>query len=253
MSISRFSLAGKVAIVTGARRGIGKAIALGFAEAGADVAVCDIVLADGELRAVAKEIKKLGRRSLAVKCDVTKKSQVEKLVKGVEEKLGPIDILVNDAGIGGGPRLLETSEADWHKYIDTDLTSYFLCAQAVGRRMMERKRGCIISIASAAGIRGFSERNTYNVAKAGVIMLTKVMARDWARYNIRANAIAPTMVKTEMIRRQDPKALEAEAARVPLGRLAEPSDLVGPAIFLASDASSYVSGDTIIVDGAQLA
>ncbi len=253
MSISRFSLEGKVAIVTGARRGIGKAIALGFAEAGADVAVCDIVLEDGELRVVAKEIKKLGRRSLAVRCDVTKKSQVEKLVKTVEEKLGTIDILVNNAGIGGGPRLLENSEADWHKYIDTDLTSCFLCSQAVGRGMIERKRGCIISIASAAGIRGFSERNAYNVAKAGVIMLTKVMARDWSRHNVRANAIAPTRVMTEMIRHLDAEALAAEAARIPLGRLAEPNDLVGPAIFLASDASSYVSGDTIVVDGGQLA
>ena len=253
MSISRFSLEGKVAVVTGGRRGIGKAIALGFAEAGADVAVCDLVVEDGELEAVAEEIKRLGRRSLAVQTDVTRESEVNNLVKRVEDELGAIDILVNNAGIGGGPRMLETTEDDWQKMIDTDLKSCYLCCRAVGKGMIERRRGSIISIASAAGIRGFSERNTYNVAKAGVIMLTKVLGRDWGKSNVRANALAPTMVKTEMIKDMDPKAEAAEAARIPLSRLAEMNDLVGPAIFLASDASSYITGHTIVVDGGQLA
>ena len=253
MSLSRFSLEGKVALVTGARRGLGKAIALGFAQAGADVAVSDMVIAGGELRQVAAEIRKLGQRSLVVRCDVTKKAQVNKMVERVEEGLGPIDILVNNAGIDSLHNMIETTEEEWHKVIDVDLTSCYLCSQAVGKRMIQRRRGSIISIASAAGIRGFAHRNTYNVAKAGVIMLTKILARDWGKHNIRVNAIAPTMVKTDMTKFMDEKATLVEAARVPLGRLADADEIAGPAIFLASDAASYVTGDTIVVDGGQLA
>jgi len=248
-------LEGKVAVVTGGRRGLGKGMALTLAAAGADVAICDLVAEDGELEVVAGEIKKLGRRSLAVKVDVTQKSEVDALVKKVEEELGPIDILVNNAGISSGYTMLETTEDEWHKVIDTDLTSCYLCSQAVGKGMVERRRGSIISIASGAGIRGFAGRNTYNIAKAGVIMLTKVLARDWGKYNIRVNAIAPTIVKTEMSRgmQEDPKAEAAEAARIPLGRLGEVSDFAGPVLLLASDASSYITGHTIVVDGGQLA
>jgi len=250
-----FSLEGKVAIVTGARRGIGKAVALAFAEAGADVGICDLVVEGGELEAVAKEIQRLGRRSLAVQADVTKKADVDNMVKRVEDEIGVVDILFNCVGISGGPPLIDTSEEQWDKVIDTDLKSYYLCCKAVLDGMVERKRGNIISIASAAGIRGFSERNAYNIAKAGVIMLTRVLARDLGKYNIRVNAIAPTMVKTEMIRAlmDDPQASAAEARRTPLGRLGEVSDITGPAVFLASDASSYITGHTIVVDGGQLA
>ena len=250
-----FSLNGKVAIVTGARRGIGKAVALAFAEAGADVAICDLVVEDGELEAVAKEIGKLGRRSVAVQVDVTRKSEVDNFVKKVGDEIGVVDILFNNVGISGGPVLIETSEEQWDKVIDTDLKSCYLCCKAVRPGMVARKKGNIISIASAAGIRGFSEKNAYNIAKAGIIMMTKVLARDLGKDGIRANAIAPTMVKTEMIRElmDDPQASAAEARRTPLGRLAEVSDLTGPAVFLASDASSYITGHTIVVDGGQLA
>ncbi|MFC1978133.1 SDR family NAD(P)-dependent oxidoreductase [Chloroflexota bacterium] len=253
MSLPSLSLEGKMAIVTGSRRGIGKAIALAFAEAGADVAVCDLVVEGGELAAVAEEIRKLGRRSLAIQTDVTRKADVDNLVKRVMDEFGVIDILVNSAGISGGPPLIGQSEEDWDKIIDVDLKGCYLCSQAVGKGMVERRSGNIISMASAAGIRGFDSRNAYNIAKAGVIMLTKVLARDLGQYNIRVNAIAPTMVNTEMIQHWGTEALAREARRIPLGRLAEVSDIVGPALFLASDASSYVSGDTIIVDGAQLA
>lgn len=254
MGVSIFSLEGKVALVTGGRRGLGKAIGLAFAEAGADVAVCDIVMEDGELEAVAEEIRKLGRRSLAVKTDVTKKTEVDNLVQRVEDELGPIDILLNNAGIGSSTPLIETSEEEWHKVIDTDLTSCYLCSQAVAKRMIERKRGNIISMSSGSGLRGWDTKNTYNIAKAGVIMLTKVLARDLGKHNIRVNAIAPTRVLTPMTQAGvgDSKAAAAEAARIPLGRIAETSDLVGPAIFLASDAASYISGHTVVVDGAQM-
>jgi len=249
----RFSLEGKVALITGGRRGIGKAIALGFADVGADVAVCDLVIEGGELEAVTQEIRKFGRRSLAVQADVTKEADINNMVERVEKELGAIDILVSNAGIGGGPRLMETELADWQKMIDTDLTGYYICCRAVGKRMAARKKGNIITIASAAGIRGFAARNAYNVAKAGVIMLTKVMCRDWGRYNIRVNAIAPSSVRTTMMRPMNKEQEEAEAARIPLGRISEVDDIVGPAIFLASDASSYVTGHTLLVDGGQLA
>jgi gluconate 5-dehydrogenase len=255
MSMPNFLLEGEVAIVTGGRRGIGRAIALAFAEAGADVAVCDIVIEGGELQAVADEIQRLGRRSLAIQTDVTRKADVDNLVKKVTDELGPIDILVNNAGIGDGHTLIETPEDEWQRVIDVNLKGCYLCSQAVVKGMIERRRGNIISMTSAAGIRGFAERNTYNIAKAGVIMLTKVLARDLGKYNIRVNAIAPTTVKAEMGRVlwENPEALARELARTPLGRLAEVEDLTGPALFLASDASSYITGHTLVVDGGQLA
>lgn len=255
MYIPDFSLKGKVAIVTGARRGIGKAVALAYAGVGADVAVCDVVVEDGELEAVANKIKKLGCRSLAAKVDVTVKSEVDCFVKKAEDEIGITDILFNNVGISGGPTLVDTSEEQWDKVIDTNLKGYYLCCKAVLPSMIACKKGNIISIASAAGIRGFSEKNAYNISKAGVIMMTKVLARDLGNNNIRVNAIAPTMVKTEMIRSlmDDPNASAAEARRTPLGRLAEVDDITGPAVFLASDASSYITGHTIVVDGGQLA
>ncbi len=252
MAYSRFSLEGRVALVTGARRGIGKGIALGLAEAEADVAVCDLVVQSGELRSVARSIRDLGRRSLALKCDVARKSQVDRMVERVENRLGPIDILVNNAGVESIHGMLDTTEDEWHRVLNADLTSCFFCAQAVGKSMVQRRQGSIINIASGAGIRGFAGRNTYNVAKAGVIMLTKVLARDWARYNVRVNAIAPTIVRTDMMAAWDEELIAAEAARIPLKRLAEVSDLVGPALFLASDAAAYITGDTLLVDGGQL-
>jgi len=255
MSMPNFSLEGKVAIVTGSRRGIGKAIALTFAQAGADVAVCDYVVEGGELEAVAEEIRELGRRSLFVQTDVSKKSEVDNLVGTVSAELGPIDILVNNAGIARGPVLVEQTEEDWNAVIDTNLKGCFLCSQAVGKGMIERRKGNIINIASGAGIRGFAGRNAYNVSKAGIIMVTKVLARDLAKYGIRVNALAPTNLKTEMTRGmwENPQVLAAEEARIPLGRLGEVDDMTGPALLLASDASSYITGHTIVLDGGSLA
>lgn len=255
MSMPSFSLQDRVAIVTGARRGIGKAIALTFARAGADVAVCDYVIEGGELEAVAEEIRAIGRRSLAHQTDVSRKSEVDSFVKAVENELGPVDILVNNAGISRGSVLIQQTEEEWQAVIDTNLKGCFLCSQAVGKGMIERRKGNIINIASGAGIRGFAGRNAYNVSKAGIIMVTKVLARDLAKYGIRVNALAPTNLKTEMTRGlwENPKALAAEEARIPLGRLGEVDDMTGPALFLASDASSYITGDTIVIDGGSLA
>lgn len=255
MSIPSSSLLGKVAIVTGGRRGIGKAIALTFSQAGADVAVCDCVIEDGELEAVAEEIRRLGQRSLAIRADVSQKGDVDNLVRTVAGELGPIDILVNNAGIARGPVLIEQTEEEWQQVIGVNLTGCYLCSQAVGKGMVERRKGNIINMASGAGIRGFAGRNAYNVSKAGIIMVTKVLARDLAKYGVRVNALAPTNLKTEMTRGiwEDPRALAAEEARIPLGRLGEVDDITGPALFLASDASSYITGHTIVIDGGSLA
>jgi NAD(P)-dependent dehydrogenase (short-subunit alcohol dehydrogenase family) len=255
MSLPNFSLKDRVAVITGGRRGIGKAIALTFAEAGADVAVCDFMVDDGELEAVAEEIRGLGRRSLAGRVDVTKKSEIDDFMSKVVNELGGIDILVNNAGVAGGGPLINMPEKEWHRIMDINLTGSFLCSQAVLPGMVERRRGSIINIASAAGIRGFSSRNIYNISKAGVIMFTKVMARDLGKYNIRVNAIAPSIIKTDLTRGmwENQQALNAEASRIPLGRIGDVEDIAGPALLLASDASSYITGDTIVVDGGQLA
>jgi NAD(P)-dependent dehydrogenase (short-subunit alcohol dehydrogenase family) len=255
MSLPNFSLKDRVAVITGGRRGIGKAIALTFAEAGADVAVCDFMVDDGELEAVAEEIRGLGRRSLAGRVDVTKKSEIDDFMSKVVNELGGIDILVNNAGVAGGGPLINMPEKEWHRIMDINLTGSFLCSQAVLPGMVERRRGSIINIASAAGIRGFSSRNIYNISKAGVIMFTKVMARDLGKHNIRVNAIAPSIIKTDLTRGmwENQQALNAEASRIPLGRIGDVEDIAGPALLLASDASSYITGDTIVVDGGQLA
>lgn len=255
MSIPDFSLTGKVALVTGGKRGIGKAIALAFAEAGADVAICGRVIADGELEAVAEEIRKLGRRSLAVQADTSRKSDVDNLVQEVVKQFGTIDILVNNAGIVIRAPLLDMSEEDWDEVINIDLKGYYLCAQAVGRIMVEKRKGSIINITSSHAFKVSTGSVAYGIAKAGVVMLTRGLAQELGSYGIRANAIAPILVKTEMTRSRwsDPEFLKKREARIPLGRAAEPGDIVGAALFLASDASSLISGHTILIDGGELA
>lgn len=251
MGVPSFPLPGKVAIVTGGRRGIGKAIALALAEAGADIAICDRVVEDGGLEAVAEEIQRLGRRSLAVRADITNKADVDSMVQRVVDEFGVIDILVNSAAMNIRAPLLELGEDGWDRVINTDLKGYYLCSQAVGKRMVEQKRGSIINIASTAAIKAAAEMGAYCIAKAGVVMLTRVLALELAQYNIRVNAIAPYMVKTKFSQPLwgDPETLKQLESEIPLGRLAEPGDIIGSVLFLASDASSYITGHTIIVDG----
>jgi NAD(P)-dependent dehydrogenase (short-subunit alcohol dehydrogenase family) len=245
------SLAGKVALVTGGRRGIGRAIALALAEAGADVSLGDRVIDDGALEGVAEEVKKLGRRSLAVQTDITKKAEVDSLVQKTVAELGTIDILVNNAAMNIRAPLLELNEEGWDKVINTDLKGYYLCAQAAGKIMVKQKRGNIINIASTAAVYTAPEMGAYCIAKAGVVMLTRILAVELAEYNIRVNAVAPSMVKTKFSQPlwADPKTLKEIEAGIPLGRLAEPEDITGAVLFLASEASAYVTGHTLVVDG----
>ncbi len=251
MSIPSFSLEGKSAIITGGKKGIGKAIALAFAEAGADVAVCSRVVKDGQLEGVAEDIRKLGRRALAVQADISRKTDINNLVQKAIDQFGAIDILVNNAAITKNVPLLDMPEDDWDEVINVDLKGYFLCSQAVGRRMIGRKRGNIINIAARLGMRASINRGAYCVAKVGVLMLTRVLALELASYNVRVNAIAPGFVKTDMskLRWSDPETLKQQESTIPLGRVGEPSDIIGAALFLASGASSHITGDTILVDG----
>ena len=252
MGTPNLSLEGQVAIVTGGGTGIGRGIALEFAKAGADVVVASRRLS--VLEKVGEEVTALGRRSLAVRTDISRKTDVDNLVRRVMDEFGGIDILVNNAGVGLGGKFtfLENPEDEWDKVIDINLKGYYLCSQAVSRGMVERKKGNIINITSMAAFRGGS---SYNISKAGVVNLTRGLARELASYNIRVNAIAPGWVRTDISEWMwsDPERLKQEEARIPLGRVGEPSDIASVAVFLASDASSYITGDTIVVDGGYLA
>jgi NAD(P)-dependent dehydrogenase (short-subunit alcohol dehydrogenase family) len=249
--VGSYSLSGKVAVVTGGRRGIGKAIALALAGAGADIALGDRTIDDGQLEAAADEVKKLGRRSLAVKADITSKAEVDSFFQKVADELGAVDILVNNAAMNIRAPLLELGEDGWDKVINTDLKGCYLCAQAAGRIMVSQKRGNIINIASTAALKAAPQMGAYCIAKAGVVMLTKVLAVELGQYNIRVNAVAPYIVKTKFSQPlwSEPEALKQIEAEIPVGRLAETGDIVGAVLFLAADASSYITGQTIIVDG----
>ena len=252
MSLStKYSLEGKVAIVTGAGRGLGKAISLGFAGAGADVVVCSRT--PEQLKGTAEEIKQHGRRTLAVPTDITKKADVDNLVQKTIDEFDKIDILVNNAGTGVILPLIDQEEDDWDLVMNTNLRGYYLCSRAVAKKMIERKSGNIINIASIRGIEAYPGRASYCVSKAGVIMLTKVMAVEMVGYNIRANAIAPGFVKTELTMPswEDPETRQKLTAKIPMGRWGEMDEIASAALFLASDASSFVTGHTLVVSGGQ--
>lgn len=253
MTLPKFTLEGKVAVITGGSRGIGCAIALAFAEAGADVAVASRTLPD--LEAVAEEIRKMGRRSLAVQTDITVKSEVDNLALKVKKGFGAIDILVNNAAMNIMRPLIDLREDGWDKIINTDLKGYWLCSQAVGRVMVEQKRGCIINMTSGAAEKAAQGMGAYCIAKAGVAMLTRVLAVELAAQNIRVNAIGPGMVRTGFSEPiwSNPEILKKVAPGIPLGRIAETDDIIGAALFLASDASTYMTGQTIYLDGGTMA
>jgi len=255
MGIKDFYLTDKVAFIVGGRRGLGKAMALAFAEAGADVAVCDAVADTGELEATAGEVKKLGRRSIFLQLNITQKADVEKVVKKVVAELGGIDILVNTPVKSTPSTLLDLSEEDWDSMLDVSVKGYFLTAQAVAKQMIAQGRGgSIINMSSRSYVRPRERSGAYATAKAAVVALTGQLAMELGRYNIRANALAPSVVMTEgaSFLWGDTERRKDIAAEIPLGRLCEPEELANVALFLASDAASYVSGRTIIIDGGSM-
>ena len=246
-----FSLEGKVVLITGGSRGIGRATALGFASFGADVVVASRKLA--ELEKVSEEIRGMGRKSLAIAAHVGMMEDINNLVSKTKEEFGRIDILVNNAGTNPVmDSTLEVSERAWDAVMNLNLKGLFFLSQAVARIMKEQGGGCIINIASAAGIRP-NILPVYSISKAGVIMATKVMAKEWAQYGIRVNAIAPGLVKTRFSEAlwNNPKILEHLIDKTPIGRIADPDEIVGAMIYLASDASRYVTGVTISIDGGE--
>lgn len=256
MVLPSFSVKDKVVLITGARRGLGRALALGFAEGGSDLSLCDKVIEDGELEAVAQEVKKLGRRVVSLQVDVTKKAEIENWMEKTLRELGKIDVLINNVAMNIAVPLLELREDGLDKIITTDLKSYFLCCQVVGRYLVQQKKGIIINISSTGAERASPNMSVYHSAKAGVKMLTQSLAVEWAPYNIRVNAIGPVMMRTKFSEPlfRAPEALKRVEERIPLAhRLAEPEEMVGTAIFLASEASSFITGQTIYVDGGTLA
>ncbi len=251
-----FNLKNKVAIITGARRGMGRTHALTLARAGAKVVVSDISLED--CQKVVEEIEKEGGQSLAVQCDVSKKKEVDEMVKKTIKKWDKIDILVNNAGICQFKPFLELTEEDWDKTININLKGYFLCAQAAAKEMAKQKRGVIINIGSIAmgqvGV-GFATLAHYSASKGGIAAMTETLAIELASYNIRVNAVAPGMIDTPMVAslKQDPKTMEATLMRVPLRRAGKPEEVSNLVLFLASDESSYMTGSTVVIDGGWLA
>jgi len=252
--LDRFRLPGKVALVTGGSQGIGRAIALGLAEAGADVVLASRKLPN--LEAVAQEISDMGRRALAVPANVRHLPEIDNLVKKAMDEFGRIDILVNNAGtnpVFGS--VFDIDEKAWEVIIGLNLKGYFFLAQQVGRVMRQRGGGTIINVASQGGVDPSVGIGTYCISKAGVIMLTKVLAQEWGQYNIRVNAIAPALVKTQFAKAlwDNPVVSKTFLDNTVLGRIAEPEEMVDVALFLASEASSYITGQTIVLDGGHFA
>ncbi len=249
-----FDLAGHVAFVTGAAQGLGRAIAVGLAGYGADVACVD-------LSATACEetvglIRGLGRRALAIACDVSDEPSVRAAATQAIAELGQVDVLVNSAGITRRTASVEFVPADWRRVIEVNLVGTFLCCQAIGRHMIERRRGSIINMASIAAFGAMGRGNTpYSASKAGVVGLTRELAVEWGPYGVRVNALAPVWFKTNFIAPilADEQLTQSMTAKIPLGRFGAVDDIVGPAVFLASDASAMVTGHVLAVDGGYLA
>ncbi|MFH0913530.1 MAG: 3-oxoacyl-[acyl-carrier-protein] reductase [Candidatus Omnitrophota bacterium] len=237
----------KVALITGGARGIGQAIAMTFAREGADIVVADINLEIAQKTAL--EIEALGRKALALEMDVTDYDKVMEAVNKILDKFGKVDILVNNAGITKDNLILRMSLAEWDAVINVNLKGTFNCIKAVSRSMIKQRSGKIVSIASIIGLMGNAGQANYSASKAGIIALTKTVAKELASRNINANAVAPGFIQTEMTAKltEDIKAKMMEA--IPLGRLGAPSDVANVCLFLASEDASYITGQVITVDG----
>jgi NAD(P)-dependent dehydrogenase (short-subunit alcohol dehydrogenase family) len=245
-------LTGKIAVVTGARRGIGRAAALALAGAGADVVISDIVTNDGLLDTVAGEVKQIGRQCLALKTDISKLADVENLMQQAVKKYGKIDILANIAGVWiPGQNLVDTTEENWDTVIDVNLKGTWYCCKAAANIMAEQGGGNIVNLSSQVGLNPGKGGGAYSISKAGIIMMTRQLALELADKHIRVNAIAPGIVRTEFNRNiwKDADNAQKLGGMVPLGRLAEPEDITQAVVFLASDESSYITGTVMPVDG----
>jgi NAD(P)-dependent dehydrogenase (short-subunit alcohol dehydrogenase family) len=252
MNLSKFSMEGKVALVTGGSRGIGRASALALAEAGANVIVSSRTIADLEL--VAEEIRARGVKSLAMAAHNARTEDSKALVEKVMETFGRIDLLMNNAGTNPyyGP-IMDQSEKTYDITMNVNLKGMFILSQLAAKIMKSQGGGCIINTASIGGLRA-SDLGVYSISKAAVIMLTQVMAKEWGQFNIRVNAIAPGVIKTRLSEAlwKDPAASKKVISNTALLRLGEPEDIAGAVVFLASEAGSYITGETVVIDGGRL-
>jgi len=276
MSLSNFSLEGKTALVVGARRNMGKGFALGLAEAGADVAVTDVNLESGQLQAVADEIQQMGRNSLALKADISSQEEVRRLVESVVKEFGTIDILMNVAVMYHPKSVVDLDEESWDKLTDVNLKGYWLMIQEVSPIMMNQKSGSIINLTSRGGLKAHADKmmGNYAIVKSGIAMMTRQYCRYLGPYNVRVNAIAPSLVEWEEFPGQENIKKKSNPSKkenreitdeekfeswltgpenLPLGRVATFEEMANAAVFLASDASSYVTGTILNVDGGYMA
>ena len=249
-----FDLRGRVAIITGGSIGLGRQMAEGLAEMGANLVLC--ARKAERCQTTAEELQQLGIKAVSCACDVRNQNSIQELVDSTIDQFGRIDILINNAGVSWGARVEEMRLDDWNKVIETNLTGSFLCAQAVGRIMIRQRRGKIINIASVAGLGGAPPELPaigYHASKGGVISFTKDLACKWALDNIQVNAIAPGWFPTHMSNRIIERNKELFLSHIPSRRFGNEHDLKGAAVLLASDASNYVTGHVLVVDGGQTA
>ena len=258
MPADLFDLSGRVAVVTGAASGLGQAMAIGLARQGAEIACVDVN--DAGLAETVAQIAALPRKAAAIHCDISQPEQVEHLFAEVDRVFGRVDVLINDPYTSARAKPEDLSLADWNRVIAVNLTGYFLCAQAAARRMIQQGGGSIINMSSIGGSAALGRGNfVYSVTKGGINAFTRELAVEWARHNIRVNALQPVQMMTPSVKKwladakTDPGLPEHMLKGIPLGRFGQPNDVVGPAIFLASDASAFVTGVLLPIDGGNLA
>ena len=247
-----YTLIGKVAVVIGAGGGIGGAIAQALADYGADIVAVDRNLASAQSNA--DHIAKSGRRAMPFGLDISSVADIKEMTDTALAEFDRIDILVNSAGMNIRKAVIDIREEDWNPVIDVNLKGAVFCCQAAARVMIRQNKGKIINIASISSILGHPDRCAYAASKGGLIQATKVMATEWAEYNICVNAISPAAVDTPFIEglKKNRVRLDREKDRIPLGRIAEPGDIIGAAVFLASDASDFITGHNLVVDGGRI-
>ena len=246
-----FDLSGRTAIVTGAGRGLGKAIALALAEAGADLVA--VARTTSEIEATAAAARQRGRRALVVPTDVTQVAQVNAMVEQAMAEYGKVDVLVNNVGLYWPKPALEVTDEEWDYVLRTVLHSQFYCVRAVGRHMVEQRYGKIINIGSHWGMIGVANNVPYSVAKGAVLQMTKALAVEWARYGVRVNAICPGHIRTQLTEKElaDPKIYALIMRHLPLKYVSEPKDIAPLAVYLASAASDFMTGSSLVIDGGQ--
>jgi NAD(P)-dependent dehydrogenase (short-subunit alcohol dehydrogenase family) len=247
------TLSGKVAVVTGAGRGLGRAAALSLAHAGADLAL--VARSSRELEAVAAEIRELGRRVLVLTTDVSDEPSVERAADAVLNQLGRVDILVNNAGVASVAPLLELSLSELRRVLDVNVVGAFLCARAFGRHMVAQKKGAVINVASVAGLGGESKLSAYCASKGALIAFTRALAVEWARHGVTVNAVAPGYFRTDLNKQalDDVEVGPKIVRHIPLGRVGQPEELGPLVVYLASDAAAFMTGSVVVLDGGQLA